>query len=401
MPDGNTLFVTRRERLHLPKRRWHALAGVTLLCLTTISLYAMTKMHPQKTDPYINGKIKLAEIPKPLELTNLNTDSSNLPDLLAGDVVEGENPTSITTSTSPARQTDALGNPTGQNSSLTIAPDTQAPKTILIDGQSISGNTTLYDDLIKTGPFGPLPQKASNGRSAFTVYKKPAERKSNNQIVSIIISGLGVNAALTEEAIRVLPAEVTLSFAAQSAGLQGWINKAREDGHEVLLEIPMDSDSFNPADPGASLTLKADQPDVNNRHLDQLLSQAQGYFGVINYNGNKFLTRTDATAQLLERLSNDGLAFISDGAFLTPSLEAIALSVNLPYKQGIGVIDPEPNLNLIKSELSRLSAIASTGTKPVGVGFAYPETLQAVSEWTATLKEESLQLVPASATIVE
>ncbi len=400
MPDESTLFITRRERLRLPKRRWHALAAAALLSMTTLFLYAFTKVPPNKTDLYISGKVTLPETPQSLESTHLNTNNNDLPDLLAGDVAEGQNPTALTTTTSTTQKTDALGNPTTQVSSLTTSPASTGPKTILIDGKAINGNPTdLYDDLVRPGPFGPLPKKASDNRSVFTAYRKPFEERSNNQAISIIIGGLGINAALTEEAIRVLPAEVTLSFAAQSTGLQGWINKAREDGHEVLLEIPMDSDSFNPADPGASLTLKADQPEVNNRYLDQLLSRAQGYFGVMNYNGNKFLTRTDATAEVLERFSNDGLAFVSDGAFLTPSLEALALSVDLPYKQGAGFVDPEPNLNLIKTELLRLSTIASSGTEPVGVGFAYPETLQAVSEWASTLHENSLQLVPVSATI--
>jgi len=170
--------------------------------------------------------------------------------------------------------------------------------------------------------------------------------QAGKQPVSIIIGGLGINASLTEDAITLLPADVTLSFAAQSSGLQGWLNKAREDGHEVMIEIPMESDAFNPSDPSANRTLRTNNISANKRHLDWLLSRAQGYFGVINYNGDKFLTR-----------------------------------VNLPYKRGFGIIDPAPNKTLIEIELDRLAASAKAGANPVGIGFAYPETLEALAEW--------------------
>lgn len=407
MDQSDSYPISRRRSLRLPRRRWHILGAIGLLALSSMALALFISNPEPQTDPFVMGDVKLPNIQQPLASTNLNSDFDALPDLLAGDVAEGANPTDFRTA---QPKTDALGNAIRTAETPTIqaqetrspitSPASPGPKTILIDGQSINGGTTeLLAELTKQGPFGPLPQKSTSGKTAFKAYKRAAGPQAGKQPVSIIIGGLGINASLTEDAITLLPADVTLSFAAQSSGLQGWLNKAREDGHEVMIEIPMESDAFNPSDPSANRTLRTNNISANKRHLDWLLSRAQGYFGVINYNGDKFLTRTDASADALNRFSDSGLAFISDGAFSTPSLRALAQSVNLPYKRGFGIIDPAPNKTLIEIELDRLAASAKAGANPVGIGFAYPETLEALAEWIETLPNESLHLTPASASI--
>ena len=47
-----------------------------------------------------------------------------------------------------------------------------------------------------------------------------------------------------------MPPEITLSFVAYSDGLQGWIDMARANGHEVLLEAPMEPLDAAANDPG-------------------------------------------------------------------------------------------------------------------------------------------------------
>ncbi|RKQ71019.1 hypothetical protein DES40_0327 [Litorimonas taeanensis] len=403
MGSNSHISVTRRQRFTLPKKRWHVLGAILVLAFFTGAIARVALSPAIHDDPNISGELPLSAIPQPLPSTHLNADNDALPDLLAGDVLQGENPT-IIAEVQP--KTDALGNPVtvtspSSQSDKKSAESTPAappkPKMILIDGKTLNGGSTnLYTELVKNGPLGPLPVRAQNGKTAYNTYRKATELQSGKQAVSLIIGGLGINRPLTQQAIDILPAEVTLSFAAQSEGLQDWINIARADGHEVLLEIPMESADINASEAGVSRTLKAGQDPVNHQHLDWLLSRAQGYYGVTNYNGDKFLLRADATVSIFDRFAKSGLAFITDGAVKTPTLDSIARSVGLPFKQGFGLIDPEPQTALIDIELSRLAAEASQGNAPIGVGFAYPETLQSVNSWIATLPAQSLQLVPAS-----
>ena len=387
----------RRRELKLPKRRWHLVGAFVLLALAALAAAYVLSTPPPKTDKYTSGQLELDALPLPLLATNLNSENQALPDLLAGEVPEGENPTRLAVKKS---ETDALGNPVSAPKTPEKLKTSTDPKTVLIDGQPLDGGTAkTYPELSKSGPFGPLPKKAANGKTAFNAYRKDVSLNSGQKSVSLIIGGLGINRNLTQQAIDRLPANVTLSFAAHAPNLQGWVDKARLNGHEVLLEIPMDSKASSPDDPGADHSLSAGDAQKNKENLDWLLSRAQGYFGIINYNGDSFLTRADAVAPTLSRLSDSGLAFISDGAFPTPSLSALAQSVSLPYKSGFGLIDPAPNKKLIDIELSRLADESRVGETPIGVGFAYPETIAAVTAWIADLPNQSLNLVPASAAL--
>ena len=93
------------------------------------------------------------------------------------------------------------------------------------------------------GPAGPLPIIAPDGRTPFEAYRRPFV-PDNRPKVALVIGGLGLNSRATQTAIEALPAEVTLSFSPYADGLQGWIDRARAAGHEVLLEIPMEPVDF-------------------------------------------------------------------------------------------------------------------------------------------------------------
>lgn len=370
-----------------------------VLTLTSLSVCAIALAPSPKVDRNISGEVALTPMPQPLAYTNLNADGTSLPDLLAGDVPQGENPTEIAVI---APKTDALGNiiapqnSTGLNSTES---NSTGPKTIQLNSGSgvITPPKPAYiQEITRNGPFGKLPRKSATGNSPLKAYRKTMRIDQSKSAVAIIIGGLGVNEPLTELAITNLPAEVTLSFAAHATGLQNWVDRARADGHEVLIEIPMESHAFDTLEPGSDRALKVDNVAPNKSNLDWLLSRAQGYFGVINYNGDKFLRRSDAAAESLTRFSDSGLGFIMDGAFDAPTLQNLSRSIGLPYKRALGLIDPEPQTVIIDIELQRLAATATNGSKPIGVGFAYPETIQTVSNWINTLPSQSLQLVPAS-----
>jgi len=167
-----------------------------------------------------------------------------------------------------------------------------------------------------------------------------------------------------------------------------------------LIELPLESNQFDTSEPGSDRALMASRnTNANPRNLDWLLSRAQGAFGVTNYNGDLFLNRADAVAPLMEQLRKMGLSFVFDGSVSAPSLSAISTSARLPYAAGYNILDAQPDTSNIKAELSRLSETAKLGTSPIGVGFTYPETINAVKSWTNSLGAQGLTLAPASHTL--
>lgn len=243
--------------------------------------------------------------------------------------------------------------------------------------------------LSQPGPEGPLPVIAPDGRTPAMAYARPF-RANGKPRVSVVVGGLGLNAAATRAAIERLPAEVTLSFVPYADGLQAWIDMARAHGHEVLLEIPMEPSGYPDNDPGPYTLLAAGGPQDVEAKLAWLLSRATGYFGVTNYLGDRFVTSDAGMGAFQTVLRQRGLTFIDDGsARRRPGAFARASADR--------ILDETQSPAAIVSQLNALEAQAKSRGAALGSGFAYPVTVEAVARWTAGLEARGLQLAPASA----
>ncbi len=244
--------------------------------------------------------------------------------------------------------------------------------------------------LTAPGPGGaPLPIIAADGRTAADAYARPFTPNGRPK-VSVVIGGLGLNAQTTRAAIETLPAEITLSFAPYAEGLQGWIDLAREHGHEVLLETPMEPADYPANDPGPYTLIAANRPEDTVRKLEWLMSRATGYFGLSNYLGARFVDNDQAMATFNAVLKARGLAFVDDGL-------AARRAGPIPRASADRVIDDELSASAIDAQLRALENGASARGQSLGSGFAYPVTINQVRLWAAGLQARGLQLAPASA----
>ena len=208
--------------------------------------------------------------------------------------------------------------------------------------------------------------------------------------MALIVGGLGLNAVTTRAAIERLPAEVTLSFVPYAENLQSWIDQARAQGHEVMLEMPMEPSGYPNNDPGPYTLLANSTPDDVQAKMDWLLGRATGYFGVTNYLGDQFVASDTASSAYLAYLRQRGVAFVDDGTFQRrPGAWARASADR--------IIDQTQSPAAIIAALNSLEAQAKVRGSALGTGFSYPVTVEAAARWTAGLEQRGLQLAPASA----
>ncbi len=239
------------------------------------------------------------------------------------------------------------------------------------------------------GPGGPLPIISTDGRTPAEVYARPFVSNGRPKI-ALMIGGLGLNATATRQAIESLPAEVTLSFVPYADGLQGWIDMARANGHEVLLEVPMEPTDYPENDPGPYTLLATAQGNETVKRLEWVLSRATGYFGLTNYLGSRFVTSETAMSAFAGALKGRGLAFVDDGS-------AARKAGGIPRASASRIIDEELSNTAIDEQLLALEASALQSGQALGSGFAYPVTLNQVAAWAQSVESRGYQLAPASA----
>jgi polysaccharide deacetylase 2 family uncharacterized protein YibQ len=247
--------------------------------------------------------------------------------------------------------------------------------------------------LTAPGPGGGLlPIIAADGRGPLQAYARPFHSNGRPKI-ALVIGGLGLNAKSTRDAIEQLPADVTLSFAPYAEGLQSWIDLARANGHEALLEVPMEPKDYPDSDPGPYTLMATGKPPETLQRLDWLLSRATGYFGVSNYLGAKFIASDAAMTTFSAGLRRRGLAFVDDGS-------AAKRGGGLPRVSADRVIDDQLAGETIDNQLQALEASATRDGQALGAGLAHPVTLTEVVRWTQSLSQRGYQLAPASALLI-
>lgn len=254
--------------------------------------------------------------------------------------------------------------------------------------------------LIEKSATGPLPIIAKDGRRAYQVYARPLPANiSDGPRIALVVSGLGISESATKHAIEVLPPEVTLSFAPYGDDLQGWIAKARQAGHEVLLELPMEPYGYPQNDPGPNTLLTSLTPSENVSRLQWLLSRFTGYIGVMNYQGARFITNQTALSPILSALKSRGLSFVDNGASTRSLVSQISPEINLPYTLGTQSVDPVRTSDVIDKSFASLEDSAKGGNTAVGIASGFPVTVDAIADWAKTLPAKGITLVPVSATL--
>ncbi|MGI9413278.1 MAG: divergent polysaccharide deacetylase family protein [Hyphomicrobiales bacterium] len=281
--------------------------------------------------------------------------------------------------------------------------DEQFDQLMASGGQIIDSLPTApLAGLSEQGANGSLPKISSAGKTPAQAYARPISRAQadpNTAKIAILVGGMGLSVSGTSIAINRLPADVSLAFAPYSKSLQKWVHKARQNGHEVMMQLPMEPFDYPDNDPGPHTLLSTLPPPDNVRRLEWLLSRFTGYFGVTNYMGAKFTSSTDALRPVFRQLNRRGLVYMEDGSSARSHSQKIARDVKLKATSADLIIDSDPNVDAIKRALKQLETIALERGIAIGVASGLPVTVEQITEWTATLKEKGIQLVPVSATI--
>lgn len=256
------------------------------------------------------------------------------------------------------------------------------------------------DAVTEVTTWGQLPRISKGGDKPSKVYARPAslnDLHSDAPKIAILLGGLGLNAKLTQRAIKELPGEVTLAFAPYGEDLQTQVNKARAHGHEVFLQMPLEPIGYPASNPGPK-TLLGDATEAEN--IDAMrwqMSRFTGYAGVVNYMGGRFLSMPKSLKPVFSELKNRGLLFLEDGSLALSASEQAAKAANLQVKRAKVVIDADPSPQAISNALSMLEEEAKANGFAVGTGSGLEVTIDTLIEWAKEANERGIVLMPVTA----
>ncbi|QXX74957.1 divergent polysaccharide deacetylase family protein [Methylovirgula sp. HY1] len=257
--------------------------------------------------------------------------------------------------------------------------------------------------LVEKSRYGLLPRISADGARPADIYARPWPvgplPNPKAPRIALVIGGVGLNDSATAEAISDLPGPVTLAFAPYGTDLPGQARQAREAGHEIILQLPMEPIDYPQDNPGPHTLLAEVAATKNADNLHWLLSRFSGYTGVANFLGGKFMSAAERFRPVLRELANRGLFYIDDGSSPRSLGLSLAKDVGLPAVHADLIIDATGDLDAIDANLTQLVTIAQAKGIAIGMASDLPTSLEKIAAFTKRAKAQGVLLIPLSAAV--
>jgi polysaccharide deacetylase 2 family uncharacterized protein YibQ len=367
-----------------------ALAGALGLGLVTFLLWAATADDPMGGEPValvaIDPAAKVAEdAQQPVKVVTPSPYGFDAP---SGPAAGSKTVTIIDGSS-------------GKREEITLPATPGLPRAANTDGPPYESTTgALTPRPIETPRQGGIPKIGTDGARPSEAYARPekgAAAKPDGPRIAIVISGLGIGTSGTADALAKLPAPVTFAFAPASVHVEQLAARARNGGHELLLQVPMEPFDYPANDPGPQTLLTTSDAGQNIDRLHRLMSRFQGYVGISNYMGARFTASEPALTPVLRETAKRGLIYLDDGTSSRSLASQIASANHLAFAKAEVVIDAVPTATEIDRALARLEAAARERGMAVGIAGALPLAIDRIAKWAKAAEARGFTLVPISA----
>jgi len=246
---------------------------------------------------------------------------------------------------------------------------------------------------------GPLPQIGEDGSVPWHLYSRPFNMADKRPRISVVVTDLGLSRAITDQAIVQLPPVVTLSFNSQGSVVGAWGTRARQDGHEVLIQIPVEPFDYPQSDPGPDTLLTNLSNSENLARLYKGMRQMPGYIGVTTTLGSRFTSDPTKFDLILQTLRERGLMVFDSRVVPRSIVTNRAKTVGVPVASATQRLDVDLSPDAIDVALQSLEKTARQNGRAIGITAATPLMISKLQAWMETLPEQGIALAPLSAMV--
>jgi hypothetical protein len=378
----------RKRGFHLPFTAMQAIAVLLGLFLLTFAGFAIFSDDPFGGEPITHVAIRQKNPPD----EKTAAAPSMIPDHGAKSVSKQVTPgeqkiVTIIDGSSGKRQDIVIGGDAAEHGEADAAPALMAG---------------IDQRLLEKTRYGMIPVVA-DGLKPFTAYAAEADRAKAAKMpaVAIVIGGLGVGAAKTADAIMKLPPAVTLAFTPYGSDPGKLAERARAQRHEILLQIPMEPYDYPDNDPGPQTLLATLSTEQNLDRLFWHLGRLQGYAGIANFMGARFVATDLAMAPIVREAAKRGLGYFDDGSAPRSVAASLAAGLAMPFARADVSIDAVPTSAEIDRALAKLEGLAKERGIAVGTASALPISIDRIGVWFKTLESHGIMLVPLTTAMLK
>lgn len=267
---------------------------------------------------------------------------------------------------------------------------------VRVDDNAVKLRSAPNMALVENSEYGLLPVIGPDGMTALQYYGRPFIKKGNVSLISVVVTGLGINKEMSIAASR-LPADICLSVSPYASDVPVWMQSMRVQGHEFLLDLPLEPSNFPLSDPGPQALMTNIMPEENEIRLKKILASSTGYVGMVASSDEVFFQgEKDFIEPVVKEFATRGILTIFTKFQERPVLEKIADEAKLANLAADVNIRYGADINEIVQQFSGAETIASKSGAALVVIQASPVAIVELEKWIKTLDEKGFQLTPVS-----
>jgi len=222
-------------------------------------------------------------------------------------------------------------------------------------------------------------------------------RVSGSPKIAIIIDDMGVDRKHSQQVIDI-DAALTLAFLPYAEKLEDITKRARDNGHELIIHMPMQAMSAPVSLGPIALKTGMDEAAIKV-NMQAALESFDGYVGLNNHMGSKVTQDPLIMNWVMETLKGKGLYFV-DSKTISSSVAAETARLNgLPTAERDVFLDHEATDDFVKNALSKVEAVAANKGYAIAIGHPKSVTIEGLKKWIPAARARGFEIVHASALV--
>lgn len=222
----------------------------------------------------------------------------------------------------------------------------------------------------------------------------PAPHPGGTGNLAIILDDLGYDQA-SADSLLTLPFPITVSVIPHLPLSTQVADEAYRRGYEVLLHLPMQSESANVKHEDVELRVGMNSPQVESA-LAEMLETVPHAIGVNNHQGSAATADAALMAELMPALRQRRLFFIDSRTTANTVAYQVAEQSGVRAASRKVFLDDNPTKEAILGQLDLAVRDAMRDGAAIAIGHPHPATIAALSEALPQLESRGVHLVFAS-----
>ncbi len=228
--------------------------------------------------------------------------------------------------------------------------------------------------------------------------KTPAKAARSNKFVAIVVDDFGsIKGDLLQEFLD-LPREITFAIFPGMDNSVSTMERARSQGRETLIHIPMEPLDYPAVNPGKDpILVQMGQAEVE-RTLNRALNELPHSLGINNHMGSLATTDAVVMGHVMEVLKKKGKVFLDSRTSNVSVAYQTAQKMHVPaYRNDIFLDSPDISDATLNRKLEQIRTMSAARNNIIAITHCHSgEKLAYLRTFIQKLKAEGYTLIPLS-----